>query len=232
MVIRLKRWSEALPRSFLLSKVIELNLESILICVLCKQNLYVTNFLYTLWISFLLDSILQFNLATRTLCVFHICQFWDEVLYPICCPDKAWGFISLLATNTVLNLCSWRACSVIQLCPTLCDPMNYSPLGSSVHGISKARILEWITISYSRESSQARDQTCVSSIFCIGRQIPYHWVTRGAGLYGRAAAAKSLQSCPTLCDPIDGSPPGSPIPGILQARTLEWVAIWGLQIWL
>jgi len=39
-----------------------------------------------------------------------------------------------------------------------------------------------------------------------------------------AAAAKSRQSCPTLCDPIDGSPPGSPIPGILQARTLEWVA--------
>ena len=40
-----------------------------------------------------------------------------------------------------------------------------------------------------------------------------------------AAAAKSLQSCPTLCDPIDGSPPGSPVPGLLQARTLEWVAI-------
>ena len=40
-----------------------------------------------------------------------------------------------------------------------------------------------------------------------------------------AAVVKSLQSCPTLCDPIDGSPPGSPIPGILQARTLEWVAI-------
>ena len=40
-----------------------------------------------------------------------------------------------------------------------------------------------------------------------------------------AAAAKSLQLCPTLCDPMDGSPPGSPVPGILQARTLEWVAI-------
>ena len=40
-----------------------------------------------------------------------------------------------------------------------------------------------------------------------------------------AAAAKSLQSCPTLCDPIDGSPSGSPVPGILQARTLEWVVI-------
>ena len=48
-------------------------------------------------------------------------------------------------------------------------------------------------------------------------------------LYGvrkcSAAAAKSLQSCPTLCDPIDDRPPGSPVPGILQARTLEWVAI-------
>ena len=40
-----------------------------------------------------------------------------------------------------------------------------------------------------------------------------------------AAAAKSLQSCPSLCDPIDGSPPGSSVPGILQARILEWVAI-------
>ena len=40
-----------------------------------------------------------------------------------------------------------------------------------------------------------------------------------------AAAAKSLQSCPTLCNPIDGSPPGSPVPGILQARILEWVAM-------
>ena len=46
-----------------------------------------------------------------------------------------------------------------------------------------------------------------------------------------AAAAKSLQLCPTLCDPIDGSPPGSPIPGILQARTLEWIAISFSNAW-
>ena len=44
-------------------------------------------------------------------------------------------------------------------------------------------------------------------------------------VHAAAAAAKSLQSCPTLCDPIDGSPLGFPVPGILQARTLEWVAI-------
>ena len=47
----------------------------------------------------------------------------------------------------------------------------------------------------------------------------------GTELITAAAAAKSLQSCPTLCNFIDGSPPGSPVPGILQARTLEWVAI-------
>ena len=46
-----------------------------------------------------------------------------------------------------------------------------------------------------------------------------------------AAAAKSLQSCPTLCDPIGGSPPGSPVPGILQARTLEWVVISFSNAW-
>ena len=52
-------------------------------------------------------------------------------------------------------------------------------------------------------------------------------INENTGLDGldAAAAAKSRQSCPILCDPIDGSPPGSPIPGILQARTLEWVAI-------
>ena len=49
--------------------------------------------------------------------------------------------------------------------------------------------------------------------------------------FSETAAAKSLQSCPTLCDPIDGSPPGSPVPGILQARTLEWVDISFSSAW-
>ena len=66
--------------------------------------------------------------------------------------------------------------------------------------------------------------SCVSYVSCIGRQVLYHPGSPSL-TYAAAAAAKSLQSCPTLCDPIDGSPPGSPVPGILQARTLEWVAI-------
>ena len=53
--------------------------------------------------------------------------------------------------------------------------MAYSPPGSSVYGISQARILEWVTISFSRGSSQHKDQTCTS---CIGRQILYHWATK------------------------------------------------------
>jgi len=51
------------------------------------------------------------------------------------------------------------------------------------------------------------------------------FLLRGFIFPAAAAAAKSLQPCPTLCDPIDGSPPGSSVPGILQARTLEWIAI-------
>ena len=99
-------------------------------------------------------------------------------------------------------LSKWQL--ITQLYLTLCGPMDCSPPSSSVHEILQARILESVAISYSRGSPWLRDQTQVSST---------------------VAAAKSLQSCPTLCDPIDGSPPGYPIPGILQARTLEWVAI-------
>jgi len=51
------------------------------------------------------------------------------------------------------------------------------------------------------------------------------WALGSITMNKAAAAAKSLQSCPTLCNPIDGSPPGSPVPGIFQARTMEWVAI-------
>ena len=58
-----------------------------------------------------------------------------------------------------------------------------------------------------------------------------HLSERKAAAAAAAAAAKSLQSCPTLCNPIDGSPPGSAIPGILQARTLEWVAISFSNVW-
>ena len=67
-----------------------------------------------------------------------------------------------------------RLCVCAQSCWTLCNSMDCSPPGSSVHGIFQARILEWVAISFSRGSSGPRDWTYVS---CIGRQILYLWVT-------------------------------------------------------
>ena len=68
-----------------------------------------------------------------------------------------------------------------------------------------------------------------SELYAVSYSVSTFFTSELSGkpinVYAAAAAAKSLQSCPTLCDPIDGSPRGSPIPGILQARTLEWVAI-------
>ena len=81
---------------------------------------------------------------------------------------------------------------------------------------------------------------CVCVCVCVGSLFAHHgtcpemqasgfdkhpWKLLWFSQLTTAAAAESLQSCPTLCDPIDGSPPGFPVPGILQARTLEWVAI-------
>ena len=111
---------------------------------------------------------------------------------------------------------------VSQSCPTLCDPMDCSPPGSSVYEIRQARILEWVAITFSRGIFLTQGLNLgllhCSTFFIV-------WATR------EAAAAKSLQLCPTLCDPIDGSPPGSPVPGILQARTLEWVTISFSNAW-
>ena len=71
-------------------------------------------------------------------------------------------------------------CLVAQSCPTLCDSMDYSLLGSSVHGISQARILEWVAIPFSRGSSQPKDRTLV---FYMGRRILYHWTSREVHYY-------------------------------------------------
>jgi len=109
--------------------------------------------------------------------------------------------------------------------------MDCSLPGSSLHGILQARVLEWVAISFSRGSSWPRDRTWVSHI--LGRHLNL-WATREAQdiyVYNMLCYAKSLQSCPTLCDPIAGSPPGSPVPGILQARTLEWAAISFSKAW-
>ena len=93
---------------------------------------------------------------------------------------------------------------VSQLCLTPSNLMDCSLPGSSVHGTPQARVLEWVAIAFSNVLARTTSTMLNAAA---------------------AAATKSPQSYPTLCNPIDGSPPGSPIPGILQARTLKWVAI-------
>ena len=73
--------------------------------------------------------------------------------------------------------------------------------------------------------------THLSLFYSILNMSQTSWNSTSEYFTVAAAAAKSLQSCPTLCDPRDGSPPGSPIPGVLQARTLEWVAISFSNAW-
>ena len=141
---------------------------------------------------------------------------------------------------------------ITQSCPILCDPMDYTVHGilqarilewaafpfqgifqtqGSNPGLpycrqilyllshqGSPRILEWVAYPFSRESSQPRNQTGVSSItggFFLPAELP-------GKPQSMTRHAKSLQSCPTLCDPMDSSPPGSSIHRILQARILKW----------
>ena len=94
----------------------------------------------------------------------------------------------------------------------------YSPPSFSVHVILQTRILECVSIPFSRESSQLRDQTWVS---CTAGGF----FTEPPGKPSLSEVSEVTQSCPTLCDPMDCSPPHSFLHGILQARVLEWVAI-------
>ena len=99
------------------------------------------------------------------------------------------------------------AAKSLQLCPTLCDPIDGSPLGSSVPGILLARILEWVAILFSRGSSWPRNQTCVSYGSCIGRRILYHWATWEAPIHTyllNIQKTKIMASGPITSWQIDG----------------------------
>ena len=84
--------------------------------------------------------------------------------------------LQMKLTNCIMWMCI-HACmhaKSLQLCPALCNPMEYSPPRSSVHGILQARILEWVAMPSSRGSFSPRDQIHVSCVSCIGRWVLYH----------------------------------------------------------
>ena len=116
---------------------------------------------------------------------------------------------------------------VTQLCLTLYSPMDCSPPGPSVHGVSQARILEWVAISFSRGIFLTQG---LNPDLLLCRQILYHLSHQGSPEHAwenpiLVQFSSITQSCPTLCNPMDYSSPGSSVYGISQARILEWVAI-------
>ena len=123
----------------------------------------------------------------------------------------------------------------LHLCQTLSNPMDCSPVGSSVHGILQARILECIAIYFSRGSSQPRDWTRVSCIagrlfnICAIREAwAYYWPWIWIWIHCLSILLSNVlvvQLCLPLCGPMDCNPPGSCVHRIFQARMLEWVAM-------
>ena len=113
-----------------------------------------------------------------------------------------------------MSLENIRACVLsLESCPTLCDPMDCSQPGPSVHGLLQARILEWIVISSFRISSRPGDRT--PHFLCL-----LHWRAGSLPVAPPGKVkVKVTQSCPILCHPMDCT-----VCGIPQARILEWVA--------
>ena len=111
-------------------------------------------------------------------------------------------------------------------------PFQGAVVINSHTGASKHR---WASCSYRKCPNGGSTLSCptlvppvtraLGKVNLLGYKFEWNVTERTPKAMSLTASAKSLQSCPTLCNPIDGSPPGSPIPGILQARTLEWVAI-------
>ena len=176
---------------------------------------------------------------------------------------EQWYCVSLKS-----NCCC--CCSVAKSCPAVCDLMDSSPAGSSLHGVLQARVLEWAAIPSPGDLPDPgitlRPPACGQILYLLSHRcccccccvapvvsasvrphrrqpsrLPHPWDSpgrnTGVGCHSLLQCMKVksesevAQSCPTLCDPIDGSPPGSPVPGTLQARTLEWVAISFSNAW-
>ena len=110
-----------------------------------------------------------------------------------------------------------------------CPPQIQCLWRLTAHKTHKTSVLFHWKRYNSEQNRPSHPHRALSWAPCAIQQLPTSYFTHGQT--AAAAAAKSLQSCLTLCDPIDGSPPGPPIPGILQARTLEWVAISFSNAW-
>ena len=158
-----------------------------------------------------------------------ICLSWDHVVYlgspGVTCLSIFliyYPHITISMSQGILKI-KWRiyvyilhipvdCChSVTQSRPTLCSPKDCSPPGSSVYGIIQARILQWVAMPSSRGFSKPRNQTSISQVSCIGRQVLWHQRhQRSLHIYVNQFSLVT-ESCLTLCDAMDCSTPGLPV---------------------
>ena len=109
-------------------------------------------------------------------------------------------------------------------------PFHYRGRNAKVGSQEIPGIMGKFGLGVQNEARQRLIEFCLENILVIANTL-FQQHKRWLYTWTSAAAAKSPQLCPTLCDPIHGSPPGSPVPGILQARTLEWVSISFSNAW-
>ena len=146
-------------------------------------SLSLSDLLHLVWSPLVASMLLQMALLCSfvavqysTVYMHHIFLIHSSVNGHSCCLHVL-ALVTPAAMNTGEDDDDDETMLVTQLCPTLCNPMHCSPPGLSVHGISQARILEWVVIPFFRGSSQLRDQTCVS---CIAGWFFTVWATREA----------------------------------------------------
>ena len=104
---------------------------------------------------------------TPQICLIRTCIFTSAPVTCLTCSS-----LKKLCHGTFLGPTCWA--KLLQSCPTLCHSTDYSPPGSSVHGVLQARMLEWVAMPSSRASSRPRDQALIFYVSCTGRQVLYH----------------------------------------------------------
>ena len=141
-----------------------------------------------------------------------------------------WACVNIYYILKSIQSLSLPMCAQLLSHVWLCNPIEYSLPGSSVHGILQARILEWVAMPSSRGSFQPRYRTCICCISSIGRWILYHWAACEAlslPKFSSVQFSSVTQSCPTLCDSMKLSTPGLPVHHQLPKSTQtheHWVS--------